>query len=116
MDTTKKVPTDILDVDYYVIAGAGGDVAEWVDGYVNLMGPTGTNVGTPSKWFEFTGAEFNAAVITAKGQIKPADLFPADLTILAFPLEGLHIGRLSMLKLRLEDRWSTDIYANMASI
>ena len=43
------------------------------------------------------------------------DPFPADLTVLTFPLEGLHLGKLALFRLRMEDRWFDDIIDNMTT-
>lgn len=38
--------------------------------------------------------------------------FKNDLKFLAFPLDGLNVGKLAMFKLKMGDRWSDDIIAN----
>ena len=40
--------------------------------------------------------------------------YPRDIHFLAFPMDGLNVGKLSMFKLRMDDRWFDDIVANNA--
>jgi hypothetical protein len=93
---------------YYTISGCGGDLQEWVQGCNAALQEAG--IGTPTRWLRLTGAEVNAFAET-KGPVK--DPFSDDLTLLVFPLEGLHQGRLAMFKLQQGDRWFTDIVDNM---
>lgn len=43
------------------------------------------------------------------------DPFRDDLTVLTFPLDGLHVGKLAMFKLTMEDRWFDDVTDNMTA-
>lgn len=100
---------DILDKayagSYYTITGAGGNLDEWKNGYQELLNKEG--IGTIKEWITFTGADMNN-----KYQLKGDNAYPADLTFLAFPLDGLNIGKLAIFKLRMEDRWFDDIVDN----
>jgi len=89
---------------YYAILGAGGDLAQWTEGYEGLLAEEG--IGKPAEWFQTTGAAVNQF---AGG----SDPFEKDLTILLFPLDGLETGKLAMFKLRMEDRWFDDVVQNM---
>lgn len=104
--------SDLLDKayngSYYTIIGAGGDLQEWKNGYQELLNKEG--IGTIKEWITFTGADMNN-----KYQLKGDNAYPNDLTFLAFPLDGLNIGKLAMFKLRMEDRWFDDIVDNNKS-
>lgn len=93
---------------WYFIAGCGGDLQEWVEGYTKELQEA--EIGTPKQWFQTTGA----AVNTFKGMsYGDRDAFDPTLTCLLFPLDGLDVGRLAMFKLRWQDRWFDDVLANM---
>lgn len=98
---------------FYTICGAGGDLAEWVNGYEDLLEKAG--IGKPRKWFRTTGADVNLfAMKKVGGLIRDNDLFQNDLTILLFPLDGIVAGgKLALFKLQMQDRWFDDIIANM---
>ena len=97
---------------WYCIAGAGGEETEWVDGYTALLEEQG--IGRPAAWFRTNGGTVNAmAGAYHGGVIVDRDQFPGDLTLLLFPLDGLHLGKLAMFKLRMGDRWYDDVVANM---
>lgn len=104
--------SDLLDKayngSYYTIIGAGGNLDEWKNGYQELLNKEG--IGTIKEWITFTGADMNN-----KYQLKGDNAYPNDLTFLAFPLDGLNIGKLAMFKLRMEDRWFDDIVDNNKS-
>ena len=93
------------DGSWYTICGAGGDLNEWVTGLTGLMAAEG--IGSPTAWFTFTGADINRY---AGPNNNP---FADDLTVLAFPLDGLNVGRLSLFRLHMQDRWFDDIINNM---
>jgi len=92
---------------FYTIVGAGGDPQEWVDGVEKLLAEEG--IGKPVAWFSTTGE----AVNNHANPPDPKDAFQPDLTFLLFPLDGLHVGKLAMFKLQMEDRWFDDIVDNM---
>ena len=69
-------------------------------------------IGTPTTWAQTTGENINNYAAT-HGTV--TDPFPADLTVLTFPLEGLHLGKLALFRLRMEDRWFDDIIDNMTT-
>jgi len=97
---------------FYTIAGAGGDLAQWVEGYEKEL--EAQSIGTPKQWLVTSGAAVNLYAIRKKGGlIKDADQFPDDLVILLFPLEGLNVGKLSMFKVLWEDRWFDDVIQNI---
>ena len=101
---------DAYQGSHYTICGAGGDLNEWVNGYNKLLAEEG--IGTPTTWAQTTGENINNYAAT-QGEV--TDPFPADLTVLTFPLEGLHLGRLALFRLRMEDRWFDDIIDNMTT-
>lgn len=119
MSTTTDVQfADIADLQkansesWYFIAGAGGDLQDWVTGYQDLMETAG--IGKPTSWFYSSGATVNLAMRTIHGgDIHPDDEFPNNLTCLLFPLEGLNISALAMFKLRMQDRWFDDVVDNV---
>ncbi|MFN8048519.1 MAG: hypothetical protein U0P48_08090 [Ancrocorticia sp.] len=101
---------DAYQGSHYTICGAGGDLNEWVEGYNKLLAEEG--IGTPTYWAQTTGENINNYAAT-HGTV--TDPFPADLTVLTFPLEGLHLGKLALFRLRMEDRWFDDIIDNMTT-
>ena len=90
---------------WYTITGCGGDLNEWKNGYQDLL--IRENIGMIQQWVEFTGADMNAHY-----GLTGCNAYPSDLHFLAFPLDGLNVGKLAMFKLRMEDRWFDDIVAN----
>ena len=118
-DTTEQTITDMTLDDlnkayegsYYFIAGAGGDLDQWLDGYHDLLAEK--EIGKPARWFKTTGAAVNMHAMTKKGQITESDCFPLDCTILMFPLDGLAMDRLPIFKIAMQDRWYDDVIQNM---
>lgn len=119
-DQTTTTPELLEDLDqayqgsYYFIAGAGGDLSEWTEGYEKLLREQ--EIGTPSTWYRTVGAAVNRYAERRGGfgfQLDKGDDFQDDLTILLFPLDGLHPGRLAMFKLAMQDRWFDDVVDNM---
>ena len=98
---------------YYFIAGTGGDLQEWVNGYNGLMREN--EIGEPVEWLQVTGAVINLFALDKKGKVRPEDQFPDDLTCLMFPLDDLAVGRLAIFKLQMQDRWFDDVIDNMRS-
>lgn len=93
---------------WYFIAGCGGSLDEWIEGYEKALAEKG--IGKPVAWYWTTGAEINEL----KGMIYGArDAFPADLTCLLFPLDGLNVGKLAIFRIEWQDRWFDDVLANM---
>jgi len=116
MNATKTIEKADLEAAYtgsfYTIAGAGGDLQEWVAGYEKELEAQG--IGTPTQWFVTSGAEVNLYAIRKLGGLtKDDDQFPDDLVILLFPLDGLNVGKLAMFKLNWEDRWFDDVIGNV---
>lgn len=100
------------DGSYYTIIGAAGPLDEWLTGYEGLL--AAADIGKPQEWFMATGNEVNRYLRRKKGgEVRPHDEFKPDLTFLFFPLDGLHVGRLAMFKLQMEDRWFDDIVQNV---
>ena len=100
------------DGSYYTILGCGEPLEEWVKGYEKILETE--EIGKPTEWFQTTGASVNLYATTKFGVLPAArDLFKDDLTLLMFPLIGLHVGRLAMTKLFMSDRWFDDIVENM---
>ena len=56
-----KLPKADLDQAYkgawYTVAGAGGDLREWVDGMTNLLEKEG--IGRPAEWYVSKGTDVN---------------------------------------------------------
>lgn len=97
---------------YYTIAGVGGSMAEWVEGYEKIL--VTEEVGKPQEWFTTTGLAVNMyAERTKRGEIFEKDKFKEDLVFLMFPLDGLSIGRLAIVKIQMSDRWFDDMIQNM---
>lgn len=90
----------------YTIAGCGGDLEEWVNGYNEWL--EAESIGTPKEWFSFTGA-----LVNQYAGDNVTDPFRDDITLLAFTLEGLNVGKLAMFRLAHEDRWFDDLVNNM---
>ena len=90
---------------YYTITGCGGDLQEWKDGYQELLNKEG--IGTIKEWITFKGSDMNN-----KYHLTGHNAYPEDLTFLAFSLDGLEIGKLSLFKLKMQDRWFDDIVDN----
>lgn len=90
---------------WYTITGAGGDLDEWVKGYNELFSKAG--IGTPVGYVTFKGADMNE-----KYDLRGSVRYPDDLTFIAFPLDGLDVGKLAMFKLKMGDRWFDDIVDN----
>lgn len=88
---------------YYFIAGTGGDLQEWVNGYNGLMREN--EIGEPVEWLQVTGAVINLFALDKKGKVRPEDQFPDDLAV----------GRLAIFKLQMQDRWFDDVIDNMRS-
>lgn len=102
---------------YYTICGTADPIADWLEGYEKIMSDLG--VGRPQEWFRTTGSEVNsyAKITRARAyEIHPHDRFPDELPILLFSLDGLDVGKLAIMKLRMEDRWFDDIIQNMRVI
>jgi hypothetical protein len=96
------------DGSWYFIAGAGGDLQEWVTGIEGVLAEQ--KIGKPTGWFQTTGAEVN--VFAGEG-VRENDKFLPDLVCLLFPLDGLKVGALAMVKIRMQDRWFDDVIDNM---
>ena len=96
---------DAYNGSYYTIVGAGGDLNEWVEGYEEMLNEQG--IGTPEFWITFNGRDVNN-----KYDLSGDNRFNNSLTFLAFPLDGLNVGKLAMFKLRMGDRWFDDIIDN----
>jgi len=92
---------------FYTIIGAGGDLSEWVNGYNDLLKEQG--IGTPKQWYTFNGSHINSAY-----DLEGTVAYKSDLPFLAFPLDGLDVGKLAIFRLRMEDKWFDDIVANNA--
>lgn len=90
---------------WYTITGVGGDEAEWKSGYQKMLEDSG--IGKISEWVEFTGAEMNV-----RYGLTDENAYPDDLHFLAFPLDGLNVGKLAIFKMQMQDRWFDDIVAN----
>ena len=90
---------------WYTITGCGGDIEDWKNGYNELLDREGC--GTPTEWHSFTGKDMNEML-----RLTGDNRYPDSLVFLAFPLEGMNIGKLAMFKLMMRDRWFDDIVDN----
>lgn len=109
-----EVLTDLqkaYDNSYYFIAGAGGDLQEWVNGYNGLLKEQ--EIGEPVQWFTVTGAKVNDFAFPDGWTSDMRECFPVDLTCLLFPLDGLNMGKLPLFKIGMQDRWFDDVIQNM---
>lgn len=97
------------DGSYYTISGAGGDLQEWITGIEDLLKER--EIGKPKEWFQTTGDAINTYVLDRHPQ--NTDPYPAEITVLMFPLDGLDIGKLAVFKVGMQDRWFDDIITNM---
>ena len=93
------------DGSYYAITGAGGDLDEWKNGYGTMLSKAG--IGSVSEWVSFKGSDMNRE-FGLSGENRYQD----DITFLAFPLDGLDVGKLAIFKLQMGDRWFDDIVGN----
>ena len=90
---------------YYTILGAGGDLNEWMDGYQELLDKEG--IGKVRQWYKTTGK-----VLNDKWPLTGDNRFEDDLTILMFDYTDMNVGKLAIFKLKMEDRWFTDVIDN----
>ena len=90
---------------YYTIIGVGGNIDDWKNGYQKLLDEA--NIGKIKEWITFRGTDMNDL-----GKLSNDNRYPDDITFLAFPLDGLDIGKLAMFKLKMGDRWFDDIIDN----
>ena len=86
---------------YYTIIGVA-DENEQKEGYQKIFDEQ--KIGKIKKWYSFTGKEFN-------DYYEPVgtDRFRDGVHFLAFPLDGLNVNKLAILKLQLGDRWFDDV-------
>ncbi len=105
MMAIEEVLKEAYSGSFYTITGAGGDLEEWRQGYQELLDKEG--IGKIKKWIDFTGRQMNE-VYGLTGN----NAYPDDLHFLAFSLDGLHVGKLAMFKLKMKDRWFDDIIDN----
>ncbi|MDE6754470.1 MAG: hypothetical protein K2J82_07645 [Muribaculaceae bacterium] len=90
---------------YYTILGCAGDLNEWTTGYGDLL--ERSSIGTPKEFYTFKGADMNEHY-----GLTDNNAYNDDLTCLMFPLNGLDTAKLSMFRLRAQDRWFDDIVDN----
>jgi hypothetical protein len=102
--------TQAYEGSFYTICGAGGELAEWQTGMETWLAKEG--IGKPADWYQTTGGAVNEYAGTRGEVINP---FKDDLTIIMFPLEGLHVGKLAIFKTMAGDRWFDDIVQNMVA-
>jgi hypothetical protein len=108
----ENLSPDLMDTAYkhswYFIAGTGGNLLEWINGYEAEMAKD--EIGKPLAWYVTTGGAINRY---AGDDLREQDYFKEDLTCLLFPIDGLQTGKLAMFKLRMNDRWFDDVIQNM---
>lgn len=102
---TKKDIDKAYDEWFYTILGAGGDLNEWFEGYQKLCDKN--DIGQIPQWYVTTGK-----VLNDRWDLTGKERFKNNLTILMFSYEGMNVGKLAMLKLRMGDRWFTDVIDN----
>ena len=96
---------EMHDGSWYTIRGAGGDLNDWITGYEGLMDKAG--IGRPVHWVTFHGSDMNREL-----GLTGSNRYQSDLTFLAFPLDGLNIGKLAAFRLKMEDVWFDDMMEN----
>lgn len=99
---------EAYDNSWYFIAGAGGDLTEWVQGYEDLLEKA--DIGKPTAWYQTSGAAIN--LLAGEG-VAERDQFQLDLTCLLFPWDGMDMGKLALFKIQMQDRWFDDVIQNM---
>ena len=92
---------------WYTIEGAGGDLSDWEKGYQKMLDEQ--EIGTIRTFVSFSGKEMNEHYGLTR-----SNRYQDDLTFLAFPLDGLDVGKLAMFKIAMGDRWFDDIVDNNA--
>ena len=90
---------------YYTILGCAGDLNEWTSGYGDML--EHLSIGTPKEFYTFKGADMNEHY-----ELTGNNAYRDDLTGLMFPLDGLDTAKLSMFRLRAQDKWFDDIVDN----
>ncbi|MCH5233735.1 MAG: hypothetical protein J1E16_00435 [Muribaculaceae bacterium] len=90
---------------YYTITGCGGNLEEWVNGYIKELEKL--EIGKPIQFMTFKGSDMNVYY-----NLHGNKAYQDDLTFLMFPLDNLHMGKLVVFKLRMGDRWFDDIIDN----
>lgn len=114
--TEQKTTLPAADLDdaysgsYFTIFGAGGDLSEWAEGLTEMLEEK--EIGTPAGFVTTTGGDINRFA-SQRGMTDEDVEFNGDLTVLMFPLSGLHAGRLAMFKLAMGARWFDDVIDNM---
>lgn len=93
------------DGSWYTIVGCGGDLNEWKEGYQGFLDDY--DIGKIKEWITFKGRDVNQEF-----NLTGDNAYDNDLTFLAFPLDGLNVSKLSILKLKLQDRWFDDLVDN----
>lgn len=109
-DTEIEVLTDLSVADrgsWYTIRVTGGDLQEWVGGVSDRMAQAG--IERPTRWYQTTGQAVNEYAEPSNWR----NAFPADLTLLMFPLDGIDVGKLAIFRLKMQDVWFDDMIANM---
>lgn len=107
MTIKNEVLRKAYDGSYYTITGAGGDLQEWKDGYASMLAEQ--EIGVIAEWVDFTGKDMNDEF-----NLTGTTRYPDDLHFLAFPLNGLNVGKLAIFKIKMGDRWFDDIVDNNA--
>jgi len=90
--------------NYYTILGVDS-ATDYENGYKKLLYKEG--IGQPERWVYFNGQQMNAQY-----QLIGEQAYPEDLGFLAFPLNGLDLGKLAIFRLRMGDSWFKDIVDN----
>ena len=105
-DTNREeIFTEAYNGSYYTITGCGGNLEEWIQEYTRLLKETG--IGIPVQFITFKGSDMNVYYNLYRNKA-----YQDDLTFLMFPLNELHIGKLALFKLKMDDRWFDDIVDN----
>jgi hypothetical protein len=119
MSTTETIysPAGLSDAykgSWYTIAGAGGAIETWTEGYTAELQQAG--IGEPEKFYVTTGRVVNLYALTHHASIAPKNQFPDDLVVILFPLTGLDPTRLPIFKVQWQDRWFDDVIDNMGRL
>ena len=78
---------------FYFIAGAGGDLSEWVSGYEEMLEEQG--IGKPTEWLSASGAAVNLFANQKKGRIVSQRPVPARHHLPAVPAHRAEHGEVA---------------------
>jgi len=89
----------------FTVSGAGGNINDWAIGLKKML--KDKNIGHVDIFYTWTGKFMNE---TYKLSGKVA--YPDNFVFIAFPIEGMDIGKLAIFKMEFGARWLDDIVDN----